>query len=63
MALAHAISLVTTPVVLGIVFFVVITPIGFLMRLVRGSPIEHQPVQGSFWFRRADQHSDLRRQF
>lgn len=63
MELAHAISRVTTPVVLGVVFFFVIAPIGLVMRLVRPSPIRHQPVEGSFWFRRADQHSDLRRQF
>lgn len=63
MRLAHAISLVTTPVFLGVVFFLVIAPIGLVMRLSGRSPIRHQPVESSFWFRRTDESSDLRRQF
>jgi hypothetical protein len=38
MALAHAISKVTTPIFMGVVFFVVMTPIGFIRRMF-GSPI------------------------
>ena len=36
MGLAHLISKVTTPIFMGIVYFVVITPIGFLRRLSTG---------------------------
>jgi len=32
-------SRITTPIILGIVFFVVIAPMGLLMRLVRGDPM------------------------
>ncbi|HEV8319810.1 MAG TPA: SxtJ family membrane protein, partial [Vicinamibacterales bacterium] len=34
MALAHAISKVTTPIVMGIMYFLVVTPIGFVRRLL-----------------------------
>lgn len=33
-ALAHAISKVTTPILMGIVYFLVVTPIGLVMRLL-----------------------------
>jgi hypothetical protein len=36
MGLAHLISKVTTPVFMGVVYFVVITPIGFLRRMSAG---------------------------
>src|SRR3982750_3294197 len=38
MGLAHAISRVTTPIFMGIVYFLVMTPIGLVRRLA-GSPI------------------------
>jgi hypothetical protein len=38
MGLAHAISKVTTPIFMGIVYFVVITPMGFIRRRL-GSPV------------------------
>jgi hypothetical protein len=63
MKLAHAISRVTSPIVLAVVFFLVITPIGLVMRLGGRNPIRHQPVDSSFWFRRTGDASDLRRQF
>ena len=49
MGLAHAISKVTTPIFLGIVFFIVITPIGLLMRLVGKRSLVHREQNGSFW--------------
>lgn len=36
MGLAHLISKVTTPIFMGIVYFVVITPIGFIRRMSAG---------------------------
>ena len=38
MGLAHAISKVTTPIFMGVVYFIVMMPIGFIRR-VMGSPI------------------------
>src|SRR6185295_3284434 len=36
MGLAHLISKVTTPIFMGVVYFLVITPIGFLRRMSAG---------------------------
>lgn len=45
MGLAHAISKVTTPIFMGIVYFVVMTPIGFIRRRM-GSPIVARAPHG-----------------
>jgi len=64
MALAHAISKVTTPIFMGVVYFVVLTPIGLLMRLVGRKPLVHPEQDGGFW-RAAPSggRADLERQF
>jgi hypothetical protein len=49
MGLAHAISKVTTPIFLSIVYFIVIMPIGLLMRAVGRNPIRHHPRGDSYW--------------
>ena len=64
MKLAHLISKVTTPVFMGVVYFVVFAPAGLIMRAVGKRPIVHQPEGGSYW--RAPsrtENKDLRRQF
>lgn len=64
MRMALAISRVTTPVFMAVVYFVVLTPTGVLMRLFGRHPIRHSRRDDSFWQRRTrEQHSDLRRQF
>jgi DMSO reductase anchor subunit len=64
MGLAHAISKVTTPIFMGIVFYLVITPIGILMRLVGRRPLVHQERDGGFWVAPASGgRSDIERQF
>ncbi len=64
MGLAHAISKVTTPIFMGVVFFVVLTPIGLLMRAVGRQPLRHEEHDGGFW-RAAPSggRADLERQF
>ena len=52
MGLAHLLSRVTTPIFMGIVYFLVLTPTGFLIRLFGKNPIRHRPSEGSFWARR-----------
>ena len=42
MGLAHLISKVTTPIFMCVVFFLVITPIGLLMRLVGRRPLQNR---------------------
>jgi hypothetical protein len=49
MGLAHALSRVTTPIFLGLVYFVVITPIALLARLFGRQPMRHRAKEGSYW--------------
>jgi len=63
MALAHAISRVTTPVFMGIVFFVVIAPVGLLARVLGRNPVHHRPVDGSYWKARTEPRGGLTNQF
>jgi len=64
MLLARLISKVTTPIFMGIVFFVVVTPIGLLMRLVGHRALVHPERDGGFWAPPASGgRSDIERQF
>jgi hypothetical protein len=65
MKLALAISMVTTPIVLAILYFVVFTPAGVVMRLVGHNPLEPKPSGPGVWVRReaALRRSNLERQF
>jgi len=49
MALAHAISKVTTPIVLSLMYFLVFTPVGWVMRLAGRNPMKHAARDGSYW--------------
>ena len=49
MGMALGISKVTTPIFMGIIFFVVIAPIGFIMRIVGRNPVKHDARNGSYW--------------
>jgi hypothetical protein len=64
MRMALAISKVTTPIFMGVVYFVVFTPSGWLMRLVGNRPIVHRAEKGSLWQATTERtKSDMRRQF
>ncbi len=65
MAIAHAISKVTTPIVMGAMYLVVMTPIGILRRTFGGNPMVHQPSGTSYWHSRPEgkRGGDLTRQF
>ena len=66
MALAHAISRVTTPIVMGLMYAVVITPVGALRRAFGGNPLEHASADGSYWRTRPEgkrRSNSLSRQF
>ena len=63
MALAHAISRVTTPVVTGIMYFVALTPFGIVRRTVGRSPLHQSRAHETFWVNRVNRRSDLQRQF
>ena len=66
MAFAHAISKVTTPIFMGIVYYVSIAPIGLVMRVAGRNPMKRSESADGFWIDRkqgADRRSDMHRQF
>lgn len=68
MKLAHAISWVTTPIFMGIVYFVVLTPVGVVRRIVGANPLVHRLNNDSYWIRRPQRDEEktrrqLERQF
>ena len=66
MQLALLLSKVTTPIFMGAVYFLVITPMGALMRLAGRNPLRHRPTSAGFWVAREpqpDPADSLRRRF
>jgi hypothetical protein len=66
MALAHAISKLTTPIVMGVMYLLVITPVGALRRSFGGNPLVHSSTAGTFWQPRPEgkrRSNSLSRQF
>jgi hypothetical protein len=65
MGMAMLISKVTTPVFMGVIYFGLLTPIGFLRRRFGLGHLVHRSVSGSLWADRpiAARQSDLERQF
>jgi hypothetical protein len=65
MRLAEAISKVTTPIFMGVVYFLVLTPVAAGLRLVGHRALQHQPVDGSYWRHRpaGQRTGDITRQF
>jgi hypothetical protein len=49
MGLAQALSKVTTPIVMGVMYLVVLTPVGIIRRAVGGNPLEHRRQGDSYW--------------
>lgn len=62
MGLAHLISKVTTPIFMGIVYFLVITPIGKL-RSLKGSPLRSPRGQSSWHAHEVVEPERMERQF
>lgn len=65
MGLALLLSRVTTPLFMGAIYFVVLTPVSLLLRLFRLRPLTVRAVDGSYWRTRSIEsgRSDLSRQF
>ncbi len=65
MGLAHLISKVTTPIFMGVVYFVVVTPIALLMRVLGKNPLRTPQGVSTYWTTREPdaRRSDLTRQF
>jgi hypothetical protein len=52
MGIAHAISKVTTPIFLAVIYFVVIAPAGFVLRLFGRKPLSPSPDAPTYWVTR-----------
>jgi hypothetical protein len=66
MALAHAISRVTTPILMSVMYLLVLAPIGWLRRTIGGNPLVHAPAGQSYWKPRSAgnrRSNSLKRQF
>lgn len=61
MSLAHAISRVTTPIFLGLVYFAVLTPAGLLRRTIGRSPLVREAGENGYWSSRAPMEHEARR--
>ena len=64
MGLAHRMSQVMAPISLGIIYYIVMTPTGLLMRLFGHNPLRQRERMGSFWAAPSNGgRSELDRQF
>jgi hypothetical protein len=63
MALALAMSKVTTPIFMGLLYFVVLTPVGAIRRTFGSNPLKRTPTATNYWVSRSAPRGDLRRQF
>ena len=64
MALATVMSRVMAPIMVSAVYFIVLTPIAFLIRLVGRNPLRHRERDGGFWLPASSGgRSDLENQF
>lgn len=64
MGFAHVLSKFTTPIFLGIVYFVVVTPIALFTRGIGRRPLRHAAKDGGFWIPApSGGRSDMQRQF
>lgn len=63
MGLAHLISKVTTPIFMGIIYFVVLTPAGILRRTLAKNPLTAARTPETVWVKRTEAAGDLERQF
>jgi len=65
MGLAHVLSKIMTPIFMGVVYFVILTPTGWLMKLFGKRLLQHPLGPDGYWVARPPeaQRSDLTRQF
>ena len=64
MKLGMAIGHVMTPVYMAFVYFVILTPVGFVMRVFGRNPLKQRQTGDSLWVPRGEKkRSDLQRQF
>ncbi len=61
MGFAAAISRVTTPIFMGIMYFVVLTPAGWVRRTFGKNPIVHTGESGTYWATRPQRDAETSR--
>lgn len=61
MGFAGAISRVTTPLFMGIMYFVVLTPAGWVRRTFGKNPIVHTGESGTYWATRPQRDAEASR--
>ena len=59
------IGAIVSPIVMGIVFFLVVTPTGFIMKLLGNKMLDHgfDKNKNSYWITRDKQNSSMKKQF
>ncbi len=63
MLMARMISRVTTPIVMAVIYYVVVSPVGLLRRAFGGNPLSHAETSRGFWKGRTTRSSNMERQF
>jgi hypothetical protein len=66
MGLAHLLSKITTPIFMGIVYFIVLSPVGLLLRATGRRPLARKQSDDGYWVDRAkeaDRRGTMERQF
>lgn len=63
MALGAAIGKITQPIVVAVSYYVLLTPLGVVMRLFGWNALRHQQRNGGFWVPRQSGGSSLDNQF
>ena len=61
MALGHAIGRVTSPIVLGVMYFLALSPIAYLRRTFGTSPLSRDPKAATYWIPRTPVSAEERR--
>ncbi len=61
MGLSHTISRVTTPIFMGIVYFLVLAPTGVFRRALGRNSLDREAVNGSYWVPRPGSDREARR--
>src|SRR5688572_3965239 len=63
MAFAMALSKITTPIFMGVIYFLVLAPVGVIRRTFGKNPLRHEAEGGSYWKIRSRKKDEQMRQF
>ncbi len=61
MGLGHAIGKITGPIVMALIYFLALAPIGYIRRTFGRSPLARERAATSYWIPRAGRDADERR--